>query len=289
MAPVRELPERPARARRPEVGAPPVEPAEATRDTHPPGASWRADALAASPHRRLADDIPAPLADFDTERAAALCAAVTRDLLRDFAPALALLAPDERRRVQALAAFARTLFDFACQRGVEGERLAQINRWDWELEAALAGQPAGQPVFVAVAAADRQRPWPRPALTALGALARRLARREEPRIAGAEADALAAALAEALFDRPATPAVRALGAAAFVAAGLVETPPADAGTHLDRLRTLTAGLTPPAYRAFVGFIRRATGELLRQRSRGQTRPRLGLGARLRCLVLARFQ
>jgi hypothetical protein len=32
--------------------------------------------------------------------------------------------------VQTLLAFAHTLFDFARQHGVEGEKLAQINRWE---------------------------------------------------------------------------------------------------------------------------------------------------------------
>ena len=122
----------------------------------PPAASRRARASAAD---ALARSRPQPArrraagrsSDFDEERAAALCAAICRNLLGDFAPALLLLAARRAARVQALLAYARTLFDFARQRGVEGERLAQINRWEFTLESALAGQPVGQPVFVAMA------------------------------------------------------------------------------------------------------------------------------------------
>ena len=289
MAPVRELPERPASAQRPQVTPPPGAPPEPTRDTHPPGASWRADALAASPHRRLADDIPLPLADFDAERAAAVCADISRDLLQDFAAGLVLLPAAERRRVQALAAYARTLFDFACQPGVEGERLAQINRWEWELEGALAGEPAGQPVFVALAEAERRRPWCRSGLAAMAALARRLASREQPAFAQAEAEALAAALAETLFDGPAGLATRAVGARALAAAGLTAGGAIEATARRDPAMARAAVEAPAAYRTFVRFIERAAAELLRQRAGGVGPPRLGLGTRLRYLVLARLQ
>jgi hypothetical protein len=149
--------------------------AEEIREQHPEGGTWRADALAASRHRRLADEIPPPLEDFDAERAAALCAEICREWLGDYAPGLALLPPSERRRAQALAAYARTLFDFARQRGLEGERLAQINRWEFTLETALSGQPVGQPVFVAMATCERERPWQREALDEIAAVARRRA------------------------------------------------------------------------------------------------------------------
>jgi len=289
VAPVRELPERPAPAQRPQVAPSPGAPPEPTRDTHPPGASWRADALAASPHRRLADDIPLPLADFDAERAAAVCADISRDLLQDFAAGLVLLPAAERRRVQALAAYARTLFDFACQPGVEGERLAQINRWEWELEGALAGEPAGQPVFVALAEAERRRPWCRSGLAAMAALARRLASREQPAFAQAEAEALAAALAETLFDGPAGLATRAVGARALAAAGLTAGGAIEATARRDPAVARAAVEAPPAYRTFVRFIERGAAELLRQRAGGVGPPRLGLGTRLRYLVLARLQ
>src|SRR6476620_6455960 len=99
-------------------------PADPPSDHHPDGGEWRADALARSRHSRLDGEIRAPAEDHDAERAAELCAGLARDLLADFAPALVFLAPGERRRAQALLAYGRTLFDFARQRGVEGERLA---------------------------------------------------------------------------------------------------------------------------------------------------------------------
>ena len=64
---------------------------------------------------------------------------------------LAVLERLDRERVQTLAAYAYTLFDFARQHGVEGERLAQINRWEFTLEAALSGQKVGQPIFLRMA------------------------------------------------------------------------------------------------------------------------------------------
>src|SRR5690242_126899 len=110
---------------------------DSPRDSHPEAADWRADALARSQHSRLSAELRAPAEDHDGERAAALCAELARGLLADFAPALVFLAPEERRRAQALLAYGRTLFDFARQRGVEGERLAEINRFEFTLETAL--------------------------------------------------------------------------------------------------------------------------------------------------------
>ena len=152
--------------------------AEEIRDRHPADPVWRADALASSRHRRLSDEIPQPKDDFDTARAEALCAEICREVLRDYAPGLALLPPEDRRRVQALTAYTWTLFDFARQRGLEGERLAQINRWEFTLESALSGQPVGQPVFVAMARCEGDRPWPREALDELAIAARRSVTRD---------------------------------------------------------------------------------------------------------------
>ena len=88
------------------------------RDQHPEGEEWRADSLARSQHSRLDAEISSPAEDYGEERAAALCAEIARGLLGDFAPALLLLPAAERRRAQALLAYAATLFDFARQRGV---------------------------------------------------------------------------------------------------------------------------------------------------------------------------
>jgi phytoene/squalene synthetase len=189
-------------------------PAAELREQHPAGESWRADALGRSRHSRLDAGIVGE--NFDEERAAALCAEVTRNLLGDFAPALLLLPGAERRRVQALVAYAHTLFDFARQRGVEGERLAQINRWEFTLEDALSGRPVGQPIFVRMARENERRPWPADALDELAACARRRATRPRPASAAeAEADAraLGRALGAALLEKRWNAEVNGLAAA----------------------------------------------------------------------------
>ncbi len=191
-------------------------PVERVRDEHPEGDSWRADALAASRHSRLLDELRRPLEDHRPERAAEVCGDVARAVLRDFAPALILLPAAERRRAQALAAYALTLFDFAGQTGLEGERLSQINRWEFELEAALSGRPAGQPVWVLLAEEERRRPWPREALDALGDAARSVVVRGRGGGSGAAGHAAAAtgkALAAALLGAEAPAAAGGLAAA----------------------------------------------------------------------------
>ncbi len=187
-------------------GVAPV-PVERVRGEHPDDPTWRADALAGSRHSRLADQLLAPARDLDPERAAAICAEVARHALRDFAPALMLLPPPERRRVQALTAFALTLFDFARQSGLDGERLAQLNRWDFDLEAALDGNPPAQPVFLVMAAEERRAPWNRDGLDDLLRAARHRATVRRPATAAAaagEAEALGGALLRALLP-PAEP------------------------------------------------------------------------------------
>lgn len=180
----------------------------------PSDESWRADALARSRHTRWADELRAPLEDCDPDKAAAICAAVTRVALRDFAPAVMLLSPVERTRARALAAYALTLFDFASQTGLEGERLAQINRMEFDLEAALTSEPRGQPVFILMKEAA---PWPPEALDRIAAGARLRVAEPRPateRAARAEALELGGALAEALTG------VRSAGTGAL-AAGLL--------------------------------------------------------------------
>jgi len=182
----------------------------------PGDAGWRADALARSTHSRLEAEISQPAEDFDEEKAVAVCAEIARNLLGDFAPALLLLPGADRRRVQGLLAYASTLFDFARQRGVEGERLAQINRWEWTLEAALAGQRVGQPVFLRMARENERRPWPVDALDELAACARRRATRAQPAtVAEAEIDALSLgrAVAAALLEKRLTAEIDGLATA----------------------------------------------------------------------------
>src|SRR6185295_8091703 len=182
----------------------------------PGDAGGRADALARSTHSRLEAEISQPAEDFDEEKAVAVCAEIARNLLGDFAPALLLLPGADRRRVQGLLAYASTLFDFARQRGVEGERLAQINRWEWTLEAALAGQRVGQPVFLRMARENERRPWPVDALDELAACARRRATRAQPAtVAEAEIDALSLgrAVAAALLEKRLTAEIDGLATA----------------------------------------------------------------------------
>lgn len=153
--------------------------------------------MARSPHGRLDQEIRPPDQDFDEDKALALCAEIARNLLGDFSPALLLLPVYDRERVQTLLAYTFTLFDFARQKGVEGERLAQINRWQFTLESVLGGQPVGQPVFVRMAREHRRRAWSPEALDEIATCARRRATRPRPATAE-EADAESERLARAV-------------------------------------------------------------------------------------------
>ena len=177
-------------------------PVERVRDEHPSTAEWRADAMAASRHSRLLDELRLPQAQEDPEAAAQLCGEVCRAALRDLAPALILLPAGERRRAQALAAYTLVLFDFARQSGLEGERLAQINRWQFQLEEALGGGPAGQPIFLSLQVEERHRPWNREALDGLADAARHRVAARRPATSEArqtEVERLAGALGAALL------------------------------------------------------------------------------------------
>jgi hypothetical protein len=168
-------------------------------DTHPQGSEWRADALAGSRHSRISDHLVQPIESHDVEKAAVICAQVTRTVLGDLTPALILLHAEWRQRVQALTAYGLTLFDFAKQTGLEGERLSQINRWEFELETALSGKP-----------------WPVEALDRLGNAARRRITSRRPSTAGAldqQALALGGALVGALVKEGGTPALDSFAAA----------------------------------------------------------------------------
>jgi len=182
----------------------------------PPEVSRQAEDYVSSRHSRLVDEISRPLERGDPREAAALCAEITRRLLLDFAPALTLLSGTERHRVQALATYAFTLFDFARQGGLEGERLAQINRWEFTLEAALTGDPQGQPVFLQLARLEQHIPWSRDGFDRLISAARRRATVRRPATSeAAERDSaeLGGALAEVLVGHPPTPALEAMAAA----------------------------------------------------------------------------
>lgn len=185
-------------------------------ETHPSDAGWRADALAGSRHSRLADHLVQPIESHDVEQAAVICAQVSRTVLGDLAPALILLHPEWRQRVQALTAYGLTLFDFAKQTGLEGESLSQINRWEFELEAALSGEPSGQPVFVLLATEHSIRPWPVEALDRLGNAARRRITSRRPSTATAldrQARELGGAIVASLVEDGSTPALDSFAAA----------------------------------------------------------------------------
>jgi hypothetical protein len=280
---------------------PPPAGGPAPRAERPTEASWRADALAGSRHSRLADELRPPLEDRDPERAAALCAEIGRDLLRDLAPALLLLSAADRRRAQTLLAYGRTLFDFATQRGVEGERLAQLNRWEFELERALDGDPPGQPVFVALAREQAQRPWPRAALAALGRAARRRVAQEKPApLAQAPelARDLAAAAIEALLGAPPAAETAALAAAVLRARGLQDLPaafPERRRTAVEIEAALAAAAPAPAalprpYRPAAAYLRLAARRLARAEPAPghEAQAQIGAWSRIALLVRARL-
>lgn len=193
---------------------PPGKPVERVRHEHPTAPEWRADAMAASRHSRLLDELRLPQAEEDPEAAARLCGEVCRNALRDLAPALLLLPAAERRRAQALAAYTLVLFDFARQSGFEGERLSQINRWQFHLEEALGGAPAGQPIFLCLQLEERQRPWSREALDGLADAARHRVAVRRPATAAARAaelERLASGLTGTLLGAEKAAATRLAG------------------------------------------------------------------------------
>jgi phytoene/squalene synthetase len=141
----------------------------------------------------------APAADV----AEPLAAALTREALGDFAPALLLLPATERARVRTLLAYACTLMACAGQDGVEEERLAQIDRWEAGLERALGGETRTPPICLRMARENARRRWPADALDELAECARRrVLRPRQATAADAAADArnLARATAGALLE-----------------------------------------------------------------------------------------
>lgn len=239
--------------------------------------SWRADALGRSRHSRLASEVREPLDDADPERAERMCAEVTRDALGDFAPALLLLSADRRRRTQALTAWTVALFDFALRpglAGLDGDRLAQINAWEFRTEEALDGNPPGQPVFVTMARENETRPWPREALDRVVAAARSAAVRN-----GDRGPDFAPAVLEALFAGPGSvesaESTRALAplvvsAIAARAAGAVDSREAKEAAQAAQIAN-----APPGWRRAASYVKR------RLRLGRMT---LGLGGRVQLLI-----
>lgn len=203
----------------PSSAAPPLE----IRERHPTDPRWRADLLAQSTHGRLiAESDPPAAPDAASDAAAgelldARCAELTRELLGDFAPALLLLPATERARVRALLAYSRTLLAGAAGLGLDGERLAQVNRWEAALERALDSRVEGlPPICVRMAREHARRRWPADALDELTACARRRALRPRPAtVADAEVEArsLARAVGGALLEARLNAEVNGFGGA----------------------------------------------------------------------------
>jgi phytoene/squalene synthetase len=196
----------------------PVRPAHrfpAVREGHPTDPAWRADIHVPSAHGRL--EVPPATEERNEEKAADLCATLTRDLLGDFAPALLLLPANERRRVQAILAYTAALFDFARRGGGAGDRLVQIDRFTGTLLAAFAGgEPAGQEIALRMAQENARRRWPPEALADLADCARRRALRRQPATAEeveAEVAEAVGALGRALLESHWNAEVESLGAA----------------------------------------------------------------------------
>lgn len=187
-----------------------------------------------------------------------------------------LLPPAERRRVQALCAWTLTLFDFAHQPGLEGDRLALINSWEFSLEEALTETPPAQPVFVMMAGEEKARAWNRDGLDHIVDVARSEAvgRPPQPR-------ALASAILETLWDRPAenladNEAVALFESILAPAAGADSAPTVPAKSRD----------VPRAWRAAAGYARRVA--LAKHTSPPGNKRAIGLAKRLRFLGAARF-
>jgi phytoene/squalene synthetase len=197
----------------PSPAPPATVPQLALSEHHPTDPRWRGDLLAPSSHSRL---VP-PLAAAPAVPAGDLAAELARAALGDFAPALLLLPATERSRVRALLAYACTLLGCAGEHGMEGERLAQIGRWEADLERALGGE-AGMPppICLRMARENARRRWPLDALDELAACARRRVLRPRPATAAeAEADArsLARAAGGALLEASLNAEVNGFGGA----------------------------------------------------------------------------
>lgn len=255
-------------------------PVERVRGERPVAEDWRADGVAQSRHSRLLDHLVEPLDDHDPDRAEEVCAQICRAALVDLAPALLLVPVAERRRARVLGAFSLILFDFAAQSGLDGDRLAELNRWEFRLEEALDGRPAGQPIFVLLAREEALRPWRREALDEILGAARRRA------VAGARTgpatattrddDKLARGLIGALLGEAPPDEVVKL-ARTLLGAGNKQPP----GRGAKAVRELPRRWRPAA-RYLTLAHRRRTG------SGAESDSHLGLGARLGLLLRARL-
>lgn len=270
-------------------------------EEHPLDPEWRADALGRSRHSRLASEVREPLADPDPQRAEKLCAEVTRKVLGDLAPALMLLSAARRRRTRALTAWTVALFDFALRpglAGLDGDRLAQINAWEFRTEEALDGNPAGQPIFVAIARENAATPWPREALDEIVTIARRAAlASKSPMEAGntvwsrsragadpSDALELGRAALTALFDAESATALAPLVCVAILEEQIPPhmVAPAACVQGIEAVRVAAA---PPGWRRAASYVQRALRARLRRTSSGG---QLGPATRLRILAVSFF-
>ncbi|MCP4203456.1 MAG: hypothetical protein GY769_16180 [bacterium] len=248
-----------------------------------PDASWRADALGRSRHSRLADEMRPPSNDPDPARAELVCSRIARQALGDFAPALILLSKKRRRRAQVLTAWTVTLFDLACRpglAGLDGDRLAQINAWEFRTEEALDGGPPGEPVFVAMANENQIEPWPQEALDRLVACARRVALADEFAPVGRP-------VFETLFGASGVGTAAARGLAPLIDVALARAATGGTADDLDAwiesVRSVRVAIAPAGWRRAASYGKRALLRLLSEGGSGAG-ARLGLAGRLRLLA-----
>lgn len=242
--------------------------------------------LKGSRHARLDDHIQAPDDDLTLPEAESLCGDVTRAWLGDFAPALILLDAESRRRLQAVLTLTRTAIDFALQPGVEGERVSALNRLHFEVEAALDGEPRGQPAHLIIADEEVRQPWDRAAWDAFFDRLRHLAMLGELDVRRMRS--IGGAIA-GLVGAGGSPRV---AAAATTAVGRAEEWRSAAGTVGDDAVVRDRGETVPSqtsavWRRFAIYVGAAERRLRRRRSQGRS-TRLGLVARLGLLLRARL-
>lgn len=268
--------------------------------------------LKGSRHARLSEQIQQPADDLTLDEAEDLCGQVTRAWLGDLAPALILLDADSRRRLQAVLTLTRTAVDFAVQPGVEGERVSALNRLHFEVEAALDGEPRGQPAHLLIADEEEHDSWRREAwdahfdrlrhLAMLGSLdaaqARRIGASMAQVLVAGGADTLGPALATTLtraegwrVERDPADAVRE-GARSSSrqgdGAGSRDPSPTDGTQPSSRQETATADrdLSPP-WRWFAAYVTLAERRLNKREADGRS-AKLGLMSRLGVLLRARL-
>lgn len=256
--------------------------------------------LKGSRHARLDDHIQAPDDDLTLPEAESLCGEVTRAWLGDLAPALILLDADSRRRLQAVLTLVRTASDFALQPGVEGERVSALNRLHFEVEAALDGEPRGQPAHLLIADEEERESWNREAWDSLFDRLRHLAMLgsldavQGQRIGGAMAAVLVADSEARLGPALAITMTRAEGWR--LGGGVAEfegregaSPPLTVAARRPRRKEAAAAgpdLSPP-WRRFVAYVTGAERRLVICETRG-SRAKLGIIARLGLLLRARL-